>query len=166
MKTKIYAGRDLIGRFSCTGKESFRSRWARRMKRAVIGAGIFSVFSWSLLGVYQYGKLTAEPKIVKAEVVKEVPVQNEFPPILKKICTAESGWKQFGKDGRVIRNKKTPSDLGICQIHETIWNDKARELGYDIYTEQGNKDMAVWIFEHYGTDPWNSSRDILNGWGK
>lgn len=82
----------------------------------------------------------------------------EFPPILQKICKAESSNRQFKENGRVVRGKINPSDIGICQINEPIWNDRAIELGYNIYTEEGNKAMALYIFNNYGTDPWNSSK--------
>ncbi len=82
----------------------------------------------------------------------------EFPPMLAKICKAESGNRQFNSKGTVLRGAVNPSDIGFCQINEPTWNDKAMELGYNIYTEKGNKDMALYIFNHQGTDPWNSSK--------
>ncbi|MES2224156.1 MAG: hypothetical protein V4469_04465 [Patescibacteria group bacterium] len=92
--------------------------------------------------------------------IKTVQIPVEFPPILQKICNAEvTGNKntpshQFNKDGSVVRGKVTPSDIGYCQINEPIWNDTARGLGYDIFTEEGNKAMALWLFMNYGDQPW------------
>lgn len=104
------------------------------------------------------------PVITYATQEKEVLVKDDsFPVILQKICMAESGGKQFKADGNVVRGRVNPSDIGYCQINEPIWNDKARQMGLDIYTEKGNKDMAKFIFENYGTDPWNSSKA---GWKK
>ena len=107
------------------------------------------------------------PKIVHAEktveVVKELKL-TDF-PILVKICTAESGFKQFKSNGSVIRGRVNPSDIGICQINEPIWNDTARKMGYDIYTQEGNEKMAIWLFVNQGTAPWNSSKGGVNGWG-
>lgn len=107
------------------------------------------------------------PIVVKADTVTvtvEVPkpLAIEDFPILMKICKAESGYKQFTSNGNVLRGKVTPSDIGICQINEPIWNDTARKRGYDIYTEKGNEDMAIWLFTHYGTEPWNASKFIWN----
>lgn len=91
-----------------------------------------------------------------------------FPKILQEICNAEvTGNKhtpshQFNKDGSVVRGHTTPSDIGYCQINEPIWNDKARKMNMDIYTEQGNKDFALYLFNNYGTEPWNSSKDKWN----
>ncbi len=104
------------------------------------------------------------PKVVYADRDVLVEKDMEFPPILQKICNAEvTGNKntpshQFKKNGAVVRGTTTPSDIGYCQISEIIWNDKARELGYDIYTEKGNKDMALWLFLHYGSEPWYLSK--------
>ena len=82
--------------------------------------------------------------------------------MLVKICKAESGLRQFNSKGDVLRGKVNRSDIGICQINEVINNDEARRLGYDIYTEQGNKDYAVWLYMHRGSEPWNSSKSIWN----
>lgn len=96
----------------------------------------------------------------KPAVVKEVLAEEKFSdyPLLVKICKAESGNRQFAKDGDVLRGIVNHSDIGYCQINEPIWNDVARKLGYDIYTEEGNKDMAVYIYLNKGSDPWNSSK--------
>lgn len=97
----------------------------------------------------------AKPEHILAQVIEV----KELPPILKKICKAESQNRQFRDDkGHVLRGSTTPSDIGYCQINEIYWNDTAKDLGYDIYTEKGNKEMAMYIFENEGTTPWNSSR--------
>lgn len=96
----------------------------------------------------------------KPPIVQTVMAEEKFAdyPLLVKICKAESENTQFRKDGRVMRGSITPSDIGFCQINEPIWNDKARDLGYDIYTEDGNKKMAIYIFLNQGSSPWNSSK--------
>lgn len=129
------------------------------MKNIIFGVG-------TLLGVgFAVGIAVGFTQSVGAEVVTNVVYQDkivkdirDFPPALQSICKAESGGKQFKADGHVVRGHITPSDIGLCQINEPIWNDKARDLGFDIYTEQGNKDMALWLFDHQGTEPWNSSK--------
>ncbi len=102
-----------------------------------------------------------------AETIKEIPVYvtatTTMPAMLLKICKAESGGKQFKADGHVLRGKITPSDIGFCQINETYWNDIARDMGIDIYTEQGNKEMAIYIFNNFGEQPWSASK---SNWSK
>ena len=161
--TKIYYGRDLIGRFTCDGKVRTRlQRMVYEAKRATKGSIIVScaicVGAWLfVLGGYV---LPAQVIFAKQEVIKEVGVKFDDIPMLVKICKAESGGKQFKTNGDVMRGIVNPSDIGYCQINEYINNDEARRLGYDIYTEQGNKDYAVYLFMTRGTEPWNSSRNV------
>lgn len=87
---------------------------------------------------------------------------------LVKICTCESG-QGTGKPqqyhietGKVLRGEVNPKDIGMCQINE-YWNGKkAMELEFDIYTEQGNIQMANYLYQTRGTQDWNWSRDC---WG-
>jgi hypothetical protein len=129
-----------------------------RFARGIRVLGIQAVIALALLTSHQIGQVTVEPIKVYADKIVEVDRAKVFPQILEKICKAESGSRQFNKNGSVLRGKENPSDIGYCQISEVIWNDTARKLGYDIYTEQGNKDMAVWLLEHYGSEPWFLSK--------
>lgn len=91
------------------------------------------------------------PKTI--EVMKELPI----PPIMQAIAECESQDKQFNKDGSVVTGRKVPSDRGRWQINAGYWREKALELGYDIETEEGNKDMAMWLFLNRGTRDWSAS---------
>jgi hypothetical protein len=160
--TKIYYGRDLIGRFNCDGRkyskfQLFLFKAKRLFKTSLKAMAVFCAIGW---GFVAGGHYFAKTDIVRAEVIKEVGTKFEDIPMLVKICTAESGGKQFKKNGDVVRGVVNPSDVGICQINEYINNDEARRLGYDIFTEKGNKDYAVYLFMHRGTEPWNSSRNV------
>lgn len=130
-------------------------------------AGALTLGGWLVFGGVQVERMNAKPQIVRAEVKVEVPAEQKLSdfPILVRICNAESGGKQFKKNGDVVRGAVNPSDIGICQINEYINNDDARRLGYDIFTEKGNVQMAIWLFVNRGTSPWNSSKCIKNGWG-
>lgn len=161
--TKLFFGEKRLKDIyvGATKWEIIKYRVLRTIKRVLIVLFVMSAFGWTSYGAYIAG-MTFNPEVVYAEKTVEVPVR-EFPPILEKICLAESGGKQFGANGRVLRGRVNPSDIGYCQINEYIWNDKARELGYDIFTENGNRAMALWIFDHQGSDPWSSSR---SSWSK
>ena len=110
-------------------KQKVKWHLARGMRNTTI------VLSFALTGflsttIYNYFypvKTMAEVKTEK-EIV-EVPV-HEFPPILQKICLAESGGKQFNKDGSVYRGAIDKSDIGFCMINERYNNDYARKLGF------------------------------------
>ena len=83
---------------------------------------------------------------------------------LKHIASCES-WgdpnkepRQFNASGTVLKGYPNPNDIGMMQIHEPIWGAKAKELGFDIYTYDGNLAMGKWIFDRYGENPWKYSR--------
>ena len=147
--------RNKIGRFA---KISKIKNWICKItKRAIIGMFLLQLCGWSL---YLGSQLIPVTVMAEKEVTK--PIRMEDIPMLVKICKAESGLRQFNAKGDVLRGKVNRSDIGICQINEVINNDEARRLGYDIYTEQGNKDYAVWLYMHRGSEPWNSSKSIWN----
>lgn len=80
--------------------------------------------------------------------------QIQVPAILRHIANCESGNRQFESDGRVVRGNQNRHDIGRFQINELIWGGTASALGYDIYTDEGNTKMALWIFNQDGARPW------------
>lgn len=109
-----------------------------------------------------------------AEIVQELEM-----PILERIKKAESDNNQFcteelakskkyddcfpGRIGLPLMNVNVDGtiDWGICQINDYHWGKKARELGYDIMTLEGNEAMCEWLFLNHGTEPWGASK---KGW--
>jgi hypothetical protein len=90
-------------------------------------------------------------------------------PLLKHITSCES-WgdpnkepRQFLPDGSVLRGYPNPDDIGLGQINIPTWGKKAQELGFDLYSYDGNLAMSKWIFDHYGSKPWVYSQGC---WGK
>lgn len=90
---------------------------------------------------------------------KKVPV---IPQVLLDISWCESRDRQFNPDGSIFRGVVNPKDVGRWQINEYYWLDKSKELGFDIYTEDGNRDMALWIYNKQGVRPWVSSAPCHN----
>lgn len=76
-------------------------------------------------------------------------------PIMLEVARCESGVKQHDKNGKVIMNTKT-NDKGIFQINEIHW-PKAKQLGYDLDTFEGNIKMAQYILKTQGLNAWYSS---------
>jgi hypothetical protein len=79
----------------------------------------------------------------------------------------ESDFKQFGKDGKVLRSKT--DDIGIMQINEPEFLEKSKELGYDIYTTEGNLRMALWIYQNHGPMRWvtyEEARKLAGGFSE
>lgn len=100
----------------------------------------------------------AEIASIPYDEIKAEQPKIELYPELRAICGCESGLRQFNKNGEVLRGKVNPQDIGTCQLNENYWLKEAKELGFDIYIEQGNILMANWIYEKYGTKPWEWSK--------
>jgi hypothetical protein len=64
--------------------------------------------------------------------------------------------------GRIVRGTQHAADIGLFQINTVVWGQKAQELGYDLRTGEGNTHMARYLFEHYGSVPWQSSAACWN----
>src|SRR3989344_4587361 len=89
----------------------------------------------------------------------EAPINKKaVPAIMKKIAECESHNQHFDESGKVLRGNYDPRDIGRYQINRAYWEDKAVELGYDIYDEAGNEAFALYLYHAYGTDPWKQSR--------
>lgn len=88
---------------------------------------------------------------------EEITGAKPLPAILAKIAQCESADRQFNEDGSVIRGEIDHRDIGKYQINAFYWADTAKALGFDLYTEEGNEQMASWLLAHEGTDPWNAS---------
>ena len=80
-----------------------------------------------------------------------------LPPVLQRIAQCESWGQHWTRDGKVLRGKRNPQDIGLFQINAVVWTKKAEALGYDIRTREGNTHMARYIFENYGSVPWQAS---------
>jgi len=82
--------------------------------------------------------------------------------MMGKIAFCESDGRHFDENGEVVRGKANPYDIGKYQINVLYWGEKAKELGYDIFTEEGNEAMALQMYREQGTKPWLSSKPC---WG-
>ena len=84
-------------------------------------------------------------------------------PVMTKIARCESQFRQYGKDGQVLKNPKS-SAIGVFQIMSSIHREDAdSKLGLDITTLEGNAVYARHLYEQKGTQPWNASKAC---WGK
>lgn len=168
MKTKIYYGRDLIGRFNCDGRkyskfQIFKFKAFRFIKRTTLVVASINIIAWAIVGGYNYAKSSLIPVTVFADKIVEVPVEIES-PVMARIAKCESGNIQF-KNGQVVINVNTNGtyDQGRYQIN-SIWNKKAGEMGYNLSVEKDNAAFAMYLYKNYGTEPWGASR--ANCWNK
>ncbi len=74
------------------------------------------------------------------------------------IARCESGLTHHLKDGSVIRGRVNRYDVGLFQINEQFHKKKSAELGFDIYTAEGNTGYAMWMLKHSGSKPWKASK--------
>lgn len=63
-----------------------------------------------------------------------------------KVIGCESQWRQFA-NGKVLVSPT--HDYGLMQVNES-WIPKAKELGFDIMTLEGNYAMGLWIYKNAG----------------
>ncbi len=75
------------------------------------------------------------------------------------IARCESQLQQYNKAGEVLRGKANRYDVGIFQINEQYHLERSQELGFDIYTPEGNVGYATWLMSTTaGRGPWVWSR--------
>lgn len=84
-------------------------------------------------------------------------------PILAEIAECESHFRQYTKNGNLIRGEVNKGDIGVMQVNEHYHREDAEELGYDIDTIGGNLSYARYLYDKYGTKPWNSSAKCWRG---
>ena len=80
--------------------------------------------------------------------------REDTPAILEKIAYCESRGRQFDENGEVIRGEHNPDDIGKYQINLENWGAEAKKLGFDLFTEEGNRAMALELYRRQGTRPW------------
>lgn len=165
-KTKVYIGRDLIGRFTCDGKQytriGYQLHLAKRMaQKSLIASFILVVGAWLVTAGIYIAKATIEPNTLYAKEIVEVPII-EIPPVLERIAQCESGNTHY-RHGQVIMNANTNKtvDIGKYQIN-SIHSKEATRLGFDLTTEDGNEGYALYLYHNFGTEPWYSSIKCWN----
>lgn len=103
---------------------------------------------------------TSTPDISVKGVVSEYFVDV---PELVDVARCESHFRQFDKNGRVLRGAVNKGDIGVMQINEYYHSEKADELGFDLYTIEGNLSYARFLYDHEGLTPWLSSSKCWKG---
>lgn len=73
--------------------------------------------------------------------------------ILKAIIACESSNRHV-----IGRLAKIGIDIGKCQIN-TYWHEeRAAEMGLDLYDPEDNMEYCLYLFESEGVKPWRSSQ--------
>ena len=80
------------------------------------------------------------------------------PEIMQKIAKCESGDRHFNERGEVLRGRANRFDIGRYQINRLYWEEEAKKLDHDIFSEYGNEAFALHLYQKYGTGPWKRSQ--------
>ena len=88
---------------------------------------------------------------------REAKVYFKDDPILVDIAGCESKFRQLDSNGNILRGEINKGDIGIMQINEYYHADKAKTLGLDLKTAQGNMAYAKYLYDREGAQPWISS---------
>lgn len=78
-------------------------------------------------------------------------------PVLAKVAYCESRFRQFDKNGKILRGIENRSDVGVMQVNEYYHLERAKKMGIDIYTLDGNLSYARDLYEREGARPWMAS---------
>ena len=95
-----------------------------------------------------------------ADIVKEY---FKDTPIMTDVAWCESRLRQFEKNGEIFRGKINSDDVGIMQINTSYHLERAKKMGLDIFSLEGNLAYAKYLFEKEGTEPWSSSSKCWYG---
>lgn len=74
-------------------------------------------------------------------------------PAMIDIAKCETGFRQFGVDGQVLKDA-TGSYIGLFQIDEQTHAHTALAAGFNIFTLEGNMGYARYLHAKSGTQPW------------
>ena len=88
----------------------------------------------------------------------EESIGEQIPAILNRIAFCESSGKHFDENGKIIKGKQNPNDIGKYQINMFYHYETAMKLGYDIFTEEGNEKYALWLYQKNGVKDWEYSK--------
>ena len=164
-KIPIYHNGKVISRFRADGRkytfmqkiDMFMIKW---IKRGAVVALLLGMGT----GMFETGKNTTEPKVVRAEVIKEVPTMPDV-PVLARIAKCESGGSQYDANGQVVLHANTNGtvDAGKYQINITVWGKTATSMGLNLMNEADNETFAQWLYLNKGTESWYSSKSC---WSK
>lgn len=84
-------------------------------------------------------------------------------PVMIAIAKCESEFRQFNKNGDVLRGGYKKTMTGIFQIAR-VHLPEATALGFDIDTVAGNMAFARHLYDRESTTPWEDSSPCWGDW--
>ncbi|MEX0930467.1 MAG: hypothetical protein WDZ79_02180 [Candidatus Paceibacterota bacterium] len=79
-------------------------------------------------------------------------------PEMYSVAWCESRVRHFKEDGTLLRGYVDHNDVGVMQINERYHLKRSKELGYNIYSLEGNLAYARVLYEDQGLQPWSASK--------
>ena|SRR3990167_10615087 len=145
-------------KYSSFNPDSYKGRFCAFRESLKRMCKLFVILVMLSLSMYGLGSYFTSANAKEVIVEKQV-IMKEFPPILKKICQAESALGHFDRKSKIIRNynKNGTFDIGKCQINSIHLAD-AMILGYNIFKEADNEQFALHLFYTQGSEPWSASK--------
>ena len=108
----------------------------------------FGVFSFLFFLLLVPAHTEAKSQLPKEITFSELPIQLQF------IALCESGGRHEVND-KVIQSRT--DDWGIMQISRKYHLKRSINLGYDIFSPQGNMAYALFLYTENGLNPWRAS---------
>jgi hypothetical protein len=100
---------------------------------------------------------TVTKKVAYTDIKKVVKNYFADAPVLAEIARCESTYRHFDSNGEVLRGQANSRDVGVMQINERYHSARARALGIDIYSLEGNMKYARLLYKEQGSAPWKAS---------
>lgn len=131
------------------------------------------IFLFSFPNKITYHKIQTETAL--ASTIKDEPSDPQILPQMPKVlldiswCESRDNQNKVGNnyryriekdaDGNSIKVKYLWSkDIGRWQINEYYHLEEAKALGIDIYTEKGNAEFALLLYNKNSTNDWSASK--------
>ena len=89
---------------------------------------------------------------------EEAPVSSDSlpQPLFSAIALCESDNMHYNEDGTIVRS--WANAVGRYQIHVPAHLERAKSLGIDIFTPEGNEEYAILHYREEGTWQWRYSQ--------
>jgi putative peptidoglycan binding protein len=128
-----------------------RLRYYGRMR--TLRVTLASVIALAALALMTASAFAADAG-VNADIESKVRAAFADHPEMIAVANCESGFRQFAPSGSVLRGGPSGQYVGIFQIDEGLHSARAKGLGHDILTIDGNIGYARWLFDANGGSPW------------
>lgn len=166
-----------VRRSNRNGKPGFVVQVKFFVKKATIVSLVAVIIGCTYVDTFFAGGLMLAAQPVEAAEIITRDQPNIVPPVLVAIGKAETHndmycnedaikmkWCKPAAKGTILVTTNTDGsvDVGGYALNNATWGADASRLGIDIYTEEGNTQMAEWILNNYGTAPWYLSRGRWN----